>query len=204
MGISIGQSSLLAYPRFQPGFNPRTAIPKNYSLDMAEKALPAAEYPYLNLRGLAGVEGLSVQITTNLEERSGHTYHDFFVNYKRASYLRPGRIDLYENTGSSGLMIFTLYPSLPQSPVLGKDLGKTLLFLILTRGNSFTGKRVDILGTTRYGYDMAISMTHFSQEMQNAGEGLYRRVFLSVPQLSAEQLTAVEWYWTNILHCPAV
>ena len=187
------------YPKFQLGPGTSGINLKKHSLTSVKQIL-ASRFPYLNLTGLAGVADICVSIISKRDETFDEiTHHAFNIFYRGEQCPHNGSIELQENSRYNTIATNHIYPNLPR---IG-NLGVTILFLILVRGNTFAGKKVEIKNARTNVKKMASKMEDFSPEVIPYELG-NESVFITVPELSKEEIAAVEWLWINVLRCPAI
>jgi len=160
-----------------------------FNLATASRTLKQ-KFPFLNLTGLAQVKDLSVYISSKTNT-SGRVRHNFTVIQADDGIIALTHWKKVNK--KANLVLF--YPDLP----VGDRLGMTLLFLILTRGNSFAKWKISIYIASQAMRRMTDKMTGFNTKECRCG---IRE--LKVPRLSAEEVAAVEWFWVNVLKCPAM
>jgi len=176
---------------FYPQCSFKKRVDMNFDLQVVSQVL-RRKFPFLNLLGLAELKGLSVHVAS--ERVNSRTEHSFFVFHGRARRSRSLNIVLKQELKKRETLLTEFYPELPG----GKHLGLTLFFLILTRGNHFAKHVVEVEIPLRPIQGMVDKMTGFKVATDKDEEARQ----LTVPELSAEEVAAVEWFWVNILKCP--
>jgi hypothetical protein len=179
--------------KYYPTFQVKDQLRREFDLPRACRVL-RQRFPYLNPEGLAQVQDLSVHVKS--EPFKNFMRHVFYVfNAADQENVQP-KIGIGQNYRGKKIELASFYPDLPP----GERLGLTLLFLILTRGNSFAGWKVDIPVAS---FPMKDTLDHMTDFKPRNGWLISERV-LKVPKLSAEEAAAVEWFWVNVLHCPVM
>ncbi len=169
-----------------------------YSLDSVAQLFK--KFIYLNLEGLADLKNLAVCIESEKSEKEDNlTYHDFIITYVEDEQRIDGNITLQENSKTKEITIANIFPNLPQK----RNLGITMFWLVLVRGNILAGQNIKISAPNLYARGMLGKMSEFSPRIETDRVDLKRIIFMTVPRLTDEQVQAVEWLWQNVLHCPA-
>lgn len=150
--------------------------------------------PFHNLPGLAQVRGLAVTVSS-VPDSTARIRHNFTVVQSHTEFLEPTiALTHWENVNKKADLVL-YYPELPE----GERLGMTLLALILCRGNTFAGWKIEVPVASPPLQGMAEYMTTFRPEFWKGGY----LVNLKVPKLTLEEVSAVEWAWVNVLKSPA-
>jgi len=193
------EGPFLIYPNMRVERNIRDLKRRPHDLNSVNRIL-SKRFPELNLAGLAAVPHLLVTLKTEAEEGRPEAVHRFSVFHDNQARGEEGFIRVWQDYKRDRVIVTSLFPRLPA----GQRLGMTLVCLILLRGNGFAGKEImggDISGAfkamVRGIAGLCSRRGRFSGE---SDEGHYK---IMTPRLSARELYALEWYWVNILHCPA-
>jgi len=189
-------------------FYPKMRIDKNvYGLKRRPRNFGAVNrilskrFPNLNLTGLAALPYLLVTVECEAEKGRKEVVHRFSVFHGGQARGEEGFLRIWQGLERESVTVTSVFPKLPA----GQGLGRTLFELILLRGNSFTGKEIMVVDINAASKKMVGEMAGFHLRTDKySGEGDGEHWTIMAPKLSARELYAVEWYWINILHCPAL
>jgi len=192
----------------QASFYPQTHIDKNVrglrrrprNLEAVNRIL-SKRFPSLNLTGLAALPHLLVAVECEADNGRKSVLHHFSVFHGGQARGEEGFLRIWQGLERGSVTVTSVFPKLPT----GQGLGQTLFELILLRGNSFTGKEIMVVDMNGASKMMVSRMDGFHPKGHRYfGEGDGEHWTIMAPKLSARELYAVEWYWVNVLHCPAL
>lgn len=195
MGISFPN-----YPRIRAEKNLTELKRRPYDLNSAARIL-SRRFPKLNLAGLAAVPHLLVTLKTEAGEGRLDAVHHFSVFHDNQARGEEGFIRIWQDHKRDRVIATSFFPKLPA----GQRLGMTLLCLILLRGNGFAGKEIigsDMNGASNTMIRGMAELYPIRVKFSGESDGGYCNIM--IPRLSARELYALEWYWVNILRCPAL
>lgn len=169
---------------------PRNVQFKSMSFKKAENRL-SRRFPFLNLRGLAEVDHLSVKLSVETP-KDDMTRYTFNISFMDCGTKR-GSIAFEDSMGQ--LSCLALYPNLPQNG----SLGRTIFALLILKEGSLAGRELRMDYANPYSLNMALKMDGFAPKcLSSWGKGSHE-VSLMVPRLTEREASAVEWYCRNIL-----
>ncbi|MEE8637804.1 MAG: hypothetical protein V3T21_02050 [Candidatus Margulisiibacteriota bacterium] len=195
-----GATPQRVYPRFKVDRAKLQARMKAFDMDSATRVI-SGRFPSFNLQGLAALEQISARIVSK-PNPGGWPSVWHTVNFK---YAREGKIVetdfmLSESLDSENVTFDGLYPDLPRR----QGLGGTIFGLMIIRGNTFAGKEIELTSIRPNSRQMLGRMQReFRISVRGDWSSESDNAYITPPELSLEELAAVEWYWTEALHCPA-
>ena len=182
----LSHPALLHYPRIN--FKARANRPAD--LNSVRRTL-GGKFPFLNLAGLAKVPGLAVGIGSAAFRSK--ILHTFDIHHREFPVGGQPRVVIEQPIKKKETHLTYFFPDLP----VGKRLGITMLFLLLTRGNSFAGQKVIVDTASPEMEEAAQRMKGFQVKFSEDKD-----LTIHVPKLTPDELAATEWYWVNVLKCP--
>jgi len=156
-------------------------------------------FPYLNLRGLAMVKGISTQMRVKTPGGIfNYRYTTYLIDHEDSVSGRciKGIVNMQQNMDSGNVECTDVFPDLPR----GNGMGMTLLALILLRGNIYAGKKILLTYVSDDSIKMVKHMEDFEPHIRINADGENMDVQLTIPKLSRSEVSAVELYWERILH----
>ena len=179
-----------------------------------EQALTSHTYPSakqtiqtgfatLNLDGVASLPSISCKIISEVApphyEGVAHKIEINFIHEKQTVTRDIGWRDNFTGDFADELWLGGLHLNLPR----GQAIGRTLITLALLRCNTYANREMERSFIRPFGREMLRAMAgRFSISIRPDPHFESDIGFIGIPEISFEEIVAIEWYWRNILHCP--